>query len=163
MIPLYVYTKAARLANAVATNLSDLADLVTANANPLDPDNATTLARINATIPEMTLGDSEPFTLYFYDSATNVASWSGVSGNSVTLGLGLLDLNGDQLLSSATLTTTTNGFSGRLALNTSTLISRVQAAVSGGFGQGRWFESRYTGTTFPLHIRRVDPSGRFET
>ena len=163
MTPLYVYTKAARLANAVATNTTDLAALITANADPLDPDNATTLARISATIPEITLGDSEPFTVYFYDSASTIADWSGVAGNTVGLGLGLLDLNGDQLLSSATLTTTTNGFTGRLSLNTSTLITRVQAAITGGFGKGRYFESPYKGATFPIHLRRIDSTGRFET
>lgn len=160
---LYCYTKAPTLANAVATSVSDLADLITASADPLSTANATTLARIAATIPELTLGDSLPVTVYFYDSATTIASWSGTAPNTVEVGLGLLDLNGGQLFTSNVLNVTTNGFTGRLSLNTSTLISRVQAAITGGFGQGKWFESRFAGAAFPFHIRRVDASGNYET
>lgn len=164
MTPLYIYTKAARLANAVATNTTDLAALVTANADPLDPDNATTLARIAATVPELALGDQPQFTCYFYDDATTVSSWSGVNTSTVEVGLGLLDLNGQQVLASNVLTATTNGFTGRLDLTTATLQSRVQAEVSGGFGRGKWFESNVAGKMLPIHIRRVITSGNyFET
>lgn len=161
MTPLYIYTKAARLGNAVATNTSDLSALVTANADPLNADNATTLARIAATIPELALGDQPQFTLYFYDDATNISSWSGVNTSTVEVGLGLLDLNGQQLLANVSCTATTNGFSGRLDLSTATLISRVQAEVSGGFGRGKWFESNIAGKRLPIHIRRVITSGNY--
>lgn len=164
MTPLYVYTKAASLANAVATNTTDLAALVTANADPLNADNATTLARIAATIPELALGDAPTFTTYFYDDATTLSSWSGVNTSTVEVGLGLLDLNGSQLLANVSCTATTNGFTGRLDLSTATLISRVQAEVSGGFGRGKWFESNISGKRLPIQIRRVIASGGyFET
>ena len=160
---LHVYTAAPTLANAVATSTADLAALVAASADPLDTDNATTLARIAATIPEMTVGDGQALTLYFWDNATTLASWSGVAGHSVTVGLGLLDLNGDQLFTSTTLNVTTNGFTGTLSLNTPTLISRVRAAITDGYGRGKWFASNVTGARFPFHIRHIGIDGSYQT
>jgi hypothetical protein len=160
---LYVYTAAPTLANAVATNLGDLNDLIAASADPLDTDNANTLARIASTIPEMTVGDGQALTVYAYSGTNTLASWSGVAGHSVTVGLGLLDLNGDQLFTAATLNVTTNGFTGTLSLNTPTLISRVRGAITDGYGKGRWFSSPVTSARFPIHLRHTDTNGSYET
>ena len=160
---LHVYTAAPTLSNAVATTASDLAALVAASADPLDTDNAQTLARIAATIPEFTVGDGQALNIYFWQNATTLETWSGLTGHAVTVGLGLLDLNGDQLLTSTTLNVTTNGFTGTLSLNTDNLISRVRAAVTDGFQKGRWFSSPVSGARFPLHIRHVDTNGSYQT
>lgn len=160
---LYLYTKAPTLANAVATSLADLNSLVAASANPLNVDNATEMARIQATIPELALGDSTPLTVYAYDDANTLSSWSGAASNTIVVGLGLLDLNGDQLLASGTLTPSGSAFTGRLDLTPAVLVSRVQAVVSGGYQRGKYWQGRMSGAPFPIHFRRVDGSGNKET
>lgn len=160
---LHVYTAAPSLAQSVATSAADLAALVAASADPLDSDNAQTLARISATLPELALGDGVALNVYFYDAAGVLAPWSGAVGHTVTAGLGFFDTNGSQLLTSTTLTATTNGFTGTLSLNTPDLIQRVRAAVTGGYGQGRWFESTTSGKIFPFHLRHVDNNVNYQT
>ena len=77
----HVYTAAPSLAQSVATSAADLAALVAASADPLDSDNAQTLARISATLPELALGDGVALNVYFYDAQRFAFQKNGMDRN----------------------------------------------------------------------------------
>lgn len=132
---LYFYTAAPTYA---ATTTGDLANLVTAFADPTTDTNAATLDRIMGKIPDLVQSDTgEPLEFYFYDDASNIASWSTDSNVSVTVGLGDLDPKLEDTYASVTgLTVSSNARVATFDLNTTELrdkLASVEGTVVGPF------------------------------
>ena len=86
---LYFYTAAPQYA---ATTTADLANIVTAFADPTTDANAAILDRVSGKIPELVQSDTgDPLEFYFYDDASNLASWSTDANVTVAVAIGDLD------------------------------------------------------------------------
>lgn len=115
-----------------ATTASDFISMVTALADPSTAANSATLDKIAGKIPDLVHSDTgEPIELYFYDTASNIASWSVDSNVSVTIGLG--DPDPSLALSYAQLTglsISSNARVGTLDLNTNELADKLKTVAA---------------------------------
>ncbi len=144
---LYLY---AGRKDVAATTLADLQLLIAALADPADPTNAATLARVTGKVETIVQSDlGEPLEIYSYDDASTVSSW--VTDAAVTLACGL----GTPDPASAYTYASTTSFSisgssrlGTLALNTTALRDALAAALA------LRLNSRSAGARFTLHLRK---------
>ncbi|HEY1108995.1 MAG TPA: hypothetical protein VGE76_10195 [Opitutaceae bacterium] len=133
---LFILTSATDLTAAAVTSASDVAPLAAA--------------------PEVVVGDSEPITLKFLDSANNYAAWSGEAGYSVALALGSPTPQGLEVYAlDDGMTAIANGWSGRLPLTSSALVSALAQAIG--------CRPRQTAALFFLQVTVTDADGKRET
>ncbi len=115
--------------------------------------------------PQMTLGDVPLLNVYF-TNGTAYESWSGAVGYTLTVGIGTLDTGGQAAYTSSTaFSNITNGWSGRLNLNTLNLINALSLQVGSAVDwtrfptQARVPYPRFALGYFYLQIQVTDPSG----
>lgn len=108
MNPLYILTTATDKTRAAVTSMTDTTPV---------------------TLEQLVLGDTAALTIYFTDG-TSAPAWAGNASYSLSVGLGTLDTGGAAAYTSAAnFTTTTNGWTGFLSLNTQRLIDALSLQV----------------------------------
>lgn len=153
---LFVYTKAADLTSNVATTLADVNLLIAALADPTDEDNAATIARIAATVPQLVYGDNEELIVKFLSAASTYESWTIAGGYTVSAGLGLGTTDStEDFVTTSTFTDVANGFSGRLNLDNDDLADEIDAQRSQRPGM--------SGARLTLQLAVTDSSSRRQT
>lgn len=116
-------------------------------------------------LEQFILGDNPLLTVKFTDG-TSYESWSGAAGYTLSVALGTLDATGcAAYASTSTFTTITNGWQGRLALNTQALIDALALQVGSAIDwtrfptQARVPFPRPQYGWFYLQFSVTDPSG----
>jgi hypothetical protein len=115
-----------------ATSLADAQTLLTALADPLDPDNAYSIATVSSKLETLIQGDSgEPLVISSIDDTNgNISSWVTDTSTTLAVGLGFADPRSSFAFASTNaLSISGNTRLGTLALNTATL----SAVLAGQF------------------------------
>ena len=145
MNPLYILTTATDKTRAAVTSMTD--------------------TTVVSSLEQFVLGDTVDMTVYF-TNGTSAPSWAGGAGYTLSVGLGTLDTGGAAAYTSAAnFTATTNGWTGRLSINTSRLIDALSLQVGSAIDwtrfptQARVPFPRPQYGWFNLQISVTDPNG----
>lgn len=118
-------------------------------------------------VEQLTLGDSEPFTISFLSAASTYPAWVTDAAYTVSLGLGFVTAGGTEMWASGSASTIVgNTRTGRLNLNTSLLQGAEFTALFQnylGWPYGPNSRQRRRGLSNTLQIANADASGNRET
>jgi len=126
----------------IYTGASEITAAAVASASDLTP----------ATLPQLVAGDTPSFTVKFLSALSAFESWSGQSGYTLSLSLGLPSSDGSFLCATnSTFSQVTNGWTGTLAL-TSHALANIIAGVL-------WENPRRSQIRMTLQVAVTDNSG----